>query len=240
MNIALIGYGNTGREIERVAQERGHSVIHRYTSQNPVRVSLPSAVDCCIDFSTASAVEQNVRASLVSGIPIVIGTTGWHDTIDTIRTLVNEHNGSLVYGSNFSLGANIFFKIVEKAADFLNPFAEYDAAVHETHHIKKKDAPSGTALTIGNTILRHFHRKRTITISPTDKRTDELLITSSRIGSVVGEHSVRFSSPADDIILIHTAHNRKGYALGAVMAAEWIRDKKGFYTFEEMLWHRAS
>jgi 4-hydroxy-tetrahydrodipicolinate reductase len=235
MNIALIGYGKMGMEIEQAAHERGHTIVQRFIDVNPVTTEKLSSAHCCIDFSTASAVEHNVASSLSSGIPIVIGTTGWHDTIDSVRALVEKYNGALVHGSNFSLGANIFFKIVELTSIIFDRHEEYDVSVHETHHAMKKDAPSGTALTIAHKIIDHLERKERITTSTPMKK--DLFVSSSRVGTVVGEHAVRFNSLADDIVLSHTAHSRRGFALGAVVAAERILTKKGMYSFEELLWN---
>ena len=236
MNIALIGYGKMGVEIEQIATKRGHTITQRFIDVDPVTLERLRGNDCCIDFSTASAIQFNVTSSLSLGIPIVIGTTGWNNEMNDVRALVDQYNGALVYGSNFSLGANIFFKLAEDASKIFNTYTDYDVAVHETHHNMKKDAPSGTALTVANKVLQHFLRKQKISTLPTNIKPDELLVSSSRIGSVVGEHTVRFNSLADDIILTHNAHNRSGFALGAVLAAEWIVSKKGFFTFEELLW----
>ncbi len=239
MNIALIGYGKMGKEIEQIAVERGHLIVAKFDIDSP----LPSPnsplygstpIDCCIDFSTASAVAVNVTTLVQSGIPLVIGTTGWSAEMENIRNIVKTNNGSVVYSSNFSLGANIMFRLVEAASVIFNHYDQYDISVHETHHMMKKDAPSGTALTIANKVLTHIDRKKKITSTTPSK--EELFVSSSRVGTVVGEHAVRFNSLADDIVISHTAHNRSGFALGAVLAAEWIVDKKGLYSFEELLW----
>ncbi|MDD8016874.1 MAG: 4-hydroxy-tetrahydrodipicolinate reductase [Bacteroidota bacterium] len=242
MNIALIGYGKMGREIEQISIERGHSIAAKFDIDSP----LPSAdlsmytstkIDCCIDFSTASVVTTNVGILAQRKIPIVIGTTGWNDQLSQVKETIARHNGSLIYGSNFSVGAHVFFKLAELAAELLNNHSQYDAAVHEIHHTMKKDAPSGTALTIAQKILSRMKRKTRVKL-PTETsliQPNDLLVSSSRVGTVFGTHSVLFNSLADDIELTHRAHNRKGFALGAVLAAEWIQGKKGVFTVEDMI-----
>ena len=234
MNIALIGYGKMGREIEKIALERGHSISHRFDINTPFSALPGDATDCLIDFSTALAVESNVSIAMSGKIPIVVGTTGWSDKVGHVRSMVEQAKGSLVYASNFSVGANILFRIVADASAIFNRFDQYDVSIHETHHAMKKDAPSGTALTLAQKVLTAIERKNKITSTSASPK--ELFVSSSRVGTVVGEHTVRFNSQADDIAISHTAHSRSGFALGAVLAAEWIVKRKGFFTFEELLW----
>jgi 4-hydroxy-tetrahydrodipicolinate reductase len=237
MNIALIGYGKMGHEIERCAVERRHAVSQKFSSRSPVSPSLLAGSDCCIDFSTPLCLDANLSSALSAGVPMIIGTTGWENQLRSVQEKTGQAGGSVLYASNFSVGANIMFRLTELAAGMFNRFEQYDISIHETHHAMKKDAPSGTALTLASKVLLHVDRKKRMT---TDHASgSELFISSSRIGTVAGEHTVRFNSPADDICISHTAHDRSGFALGAVLAAEWIVDKKGFFTFEEFLWDHA-
>ncbi len=241
MNIALLGHGKTGKEIEKILLERNHTIVEIFTSKNLLTDKKLESLknnhtDCCIDFSTPETVYQNIERIISHNIPIIVGTTGWNSQIEEIKKIVQLHNGAMVYGSNFSIGANIFFKLASYTAQLLNNFSEYDIALHEIHHILKKDSPSGTALTIANAILEKLQRKNSLQYS-TEKpiQKNELLVTSSRIGSVIGTHTIHCNSVADDIELTHRAHNRNGFALGAVLAAEWIQNKKGIFTVEEFL-----
>lgn len=242
MNIVLIGYGKMGREIEAIAIERGHIIAERFDEFTPLTPTLAAQfpeknIHCCIDFSIPSATPFNITTVSAMQIPIVVGTTGWNKELDTMKKTVLKNNSAMVYGSNFSVGAQIFFQIVSAASALMNNFSEYDVAVHEIHHTMKKDAPSGTALTIAEKILSQLKQK-TIVKFPTDispMQKNELLVSSSRVGSVFGTHTVQFNSFADDIELTHRAHNRKGFALGAVLAAEWIQSRKGVYSVEEFL-----
>jgi len=246
MNIALIGYGTMGHEIETSALQRGHSVIARFNSESliPPTVSdfyKSNSIQCFIDFSTASLVRTHAEISSTLGIPLVEGTTGWQDQKKEILDRVRNKNGTMVYGSNFSVGAQMFFRIVQQASQLMDAFPDYDVAIHETHHTKKKDAPSGTALTIGDIILSQIHRKTAIkkqSESPVIQP-NEIGITSTRIGSVPGIHSVMFNSVADEIELTHRAHNRSGFAFGAVLAAELIQNFSGVFSFEELLFEKS-
>lgn len=245
MNIALIGYGKTGREIEAVAQERGHCISSIFTQLSP----LPDAtseyyrtaqINCFIDFSVADATEHNIKTAAALRIPIVVGTTGWHTHLDDYIRIVKEQNGTLLYGSNFSIGAQVFLRIISRASRLLNPFPQYDVAIHETHHTQKKDAPSGTAFSIAKKILSSLARKTTLKL-PSDSspmQPNEIMISSTRVGNVFGTHSVLFNSPFDEIELTHRAHNRKGFAFGAVLAAEWIQNMTGIYTIEEVIFDK--
>lgn len=246
MNIALIGYGNMGREIESIALQGGHTIVACFSSKFP----LPSSssgyyrelkIDCCIDFSSAASVRHNVETCGALGIPLVEGTTGWHEQKNEIVEIARANNTTLVYGTNFSVGAQMFFRIVRHAADLMNSFPEYDTAIHETHHTKKKDAPSGTALTISQILLSSLQRKDGVKESSGMSviQPNEISISSARIGSVSGTHSVLFHSPADEIELVHRAHNRSGFASGAVLAAELIQKSSGIFTFEEILFEQS-
>lgn len=242
MNLALIGYGKTGKEIEHAAREQRHTIAALFTRSQPLP-DAPSeffrstAIDCFIDFSAPEAVRHNIATAAALHLPIVVGTTGWQTHFEEFIAPIKKENGALLYGSNFSVGAQMFLRIVARASRLFNFFPEYDIAVHETHHRQKKDIPSGTALTIAKKILSHVQRKKRITVagdfSPLQK--DDLLISSSRVGSVFGTHRVLFNSPFDEVEVIHQAHNRKGFACGALLAAEWLQTKTGIYRFEDVI-----
>ncbi len=241
MNIVLLGYGKTGRDCETVAVERGHTIVDRFTSSRPfteTHCSLLHAqpVGCAIDFSVPDAAAANIRLCVRHGIPIVVGTTGWHGDLEEITSLVTGTRGSLVHASNFSIGAHVFLNIVEAAAVLINAFPDYDAAIHETHHRFKKDAPSGTARTLAEILIRHLQRKQRMQTQPgiSGIAADELHVSSTRLGSVFGTHTVAFSSAADEIELTHRANNRRGFALGAVVAAEWVQGKQGVFTADDV------
>ncbi len=245
MNIALIGYGKMGKEIEAAAILRGHSIITAFSSSSPLPLVSSEfykkhQIHCCIDFSHSALVPTHAEICSSLGIPLVEGTTGWQDQKDDILLAVKRHNGTFVYGNNFSIGALMFFRIVRNAAQLMNAFSDYDVAIHETHHTKKKDSPSGTAITLANEILSQMKNKSIIkrnndqsVIAP-----HEIHISSTRIGTVFGNHSVLFHSPADEIELIHRAHNRSGFALGAVLAAELTLSISGIYSFEELVFEK--
>lgn len=246
MNIALIGYGSMGREIESAAVQRGHTIAAVCTSQSPLPDPLSgfyrtNKIDCCIDFSVASNVRTNAETCSLLNIPLVEGTTGWQDEKKEILEIVRENKGTLVYGNNFSVGAQMLFRLVRRAARLMNAFQEYDVAIHETHHIKKKDAPSGTALTLAQIVCSHMHRKTTVKrqTDTTPILPNELTVTSSRIGTVAGTHSLLFHSPADEIEIVHRAHNRTGFASGAVLAAELTQEFTGVFSFEELVFEKS-
>lgn len=245
MNIALFGYGNMGHEIETIALQRGHTIIARFSSASPIPDKnsdffKKNNIHCCIDFSVAAQVRSNIELCSTLKIPIVEGTTGWHEQKKEILELVREKNATLVYGNNFSIGAQMFFRIVRRAARLMNMFPDYDVAIHETHHTKKKDAPSGTALTLANSILSHLQRKNSIAtnVSTDIIKPNEIGISSSRIGNVVGNHTVLFHSGADEIELTHRAHSRSGFAFGAVYAAELTQEFSGVFSFEELVFEK--
>jgi len=242
MNIALIGYGKMGKEIERIASERGVTVKGVFTSSNnPGGTGLTKQtlkdVDVCIDFSSPRAVADNIEAVVEAGKNIVIGTTGWYDKLKEVEKLVKAKKIGLLYSANFSLGMNIFYQILASAVRHFNKFDFYDAAIHEMHHRGKTDSPSGTALALGQIILQHLHSKKEMLHETTHKqmKPEQLHMTSTRVGHVVGTHRALFDSEADSIELVHTAKNRNGFALGALIAAEWLRGKKGMFTMKDVL-----
>ena len=238
MNIALLGYGRMGKDVEQSATERGHAVTLRLTSHHQLgNAADHDGIDCCIDFSTAAACVEHIQKIAPLRIPLVVGTTGWNDHLARLTEVIIRHNGTLFHAANFSVGAHVFFHAVDAASNLVNRFAEYDIAIHEIHHRLKKDAPSGTALALAQKILDRIERKTSVASSLNNAQIlpDQLLVTSSRIGSVAGTHSVLFDSPADSIQLTHTAHNRRGFAVGAVRAAEWVLERKGVYTMDDFL-----
>ncbi len=245
MNIAIIGYGNMGREIEKVALQRSHAIVEHFD----INSTLPEAdsgfyksksIQCLIDFSHASAVLHNAETASLLKIPLIEGTTGWHDKKEEILRIVKKNGGTMVYGSNFSVGAQIFFRIVQKAAQLMDAFPDYDVAVHETHHAQKKDAPSGTAITVANSIISALKRKTEIRkdFQSGAIKGNELGVSSARIGKVFGTHSVLFHSEVDEIEITHRAHSRVGLALGAVLAAELVQNFSGIYSFEELVFEK--
>lgn len=224
MQIALIGYGRMGHLVRTFAEERGHEVpvIVGEEHENLSAEMLPETLrmaDVAIDFSVADAVRRNVEACMLSGIPIVEGTTGWSDQRSEVEKLVADAGGAIVFGANFSIGVNLFYKIAEYAGELFSKFPEYEAFIEEQHHSGKKDAPSGTALKLKDVVEKHI------------KIGD---IAATRAGKIPGTHRLGFDSAADQILLEHTARSRDGFALGAVTAAEWIIGRKGFYEFTDM------
>jgi 4-hydroxy-tetrahydrodipicolinate reductase len=234
MKIGLLGYGKMGKEIESIALQRGHEVILKIGEHNRLTVTEADmkACDVMIDFSTPHAVIGNIHFVLNAQVPMVVGTTGWHDSLEAIAQLCKLQNGSLVYGSNFSVGVNIFFALNKYLAGIMDHYADYEPSIHEIHHTQKLDAPSGTAISLGKDLLGQLKRKTGWSMQP--KQPAELLISADRVENVPGTHEVTYTSNIDTIQITHIAHNRKGFALGAVMAAEWIIDKKGFFEVKNM------
>jgi len=242
MNIALIGYGKMGKEIERIAKEKDITVKQIFTIENNLcamaitKQSLKD-VDVCIDFSTPTATIENIKAVADCGKNIVVGTTGWFDKLKEIEKVVKEKKIGFLHSPNFSLGMNIFYQVISSTSHIFEKFDCYDVAIHEIHHKGKADSPSGTALTLGQIILQNIRRKKEMLHETVHKqiKSEQLHITSSRIGNVIGTHSVLFDSDADTIELLHTAKNRVGFALGALAAAEWLKGKKGVYTMKDVI-----
>jgi 4-hydroxy-tetrahydrodipicolinate reductase len=231
MKIALIGYGAMGKLVGKLAEEKGHemSIIindaDAILSAGELAGKLKGA-DVAIDFTTAEAVGRNVEACVAAGLPLVEGTTGWNGQREEMERIVRDGKGAVVFGANFSIGVNLFYRIAAHAAELFAKFGEYETFIEEQHHSRKKDAPSGTALKLKDFVAEYI-------------RTD-IGIASTRAGNIPGTHRVGFDGPADQILLEHTARSREGFALGALMAAEWIVGKTGFYEFsdvmDEVLW----
>jgi 4-hydroxy-tetrahydrodipicolinate reductase len=242
MNIALIGHGKMGKEVERIARARGHAIARVFElDDNPGGAGITrealAGVDVCIEFSIPGAVMGNIAAVAGAGVNMVVGTTGWNDRVEEVRNVVRGAGTGLLYASNFSLGVNLFLGIVRQAARLMDPYPAYDASVHETHHKGKADSPSGTALTIGAALIDALARKTAVLsgVPAGPIRPEELHISSARVGAVTGTHTVLFDSEADAIELTHTAKNRSGFALGAVVAAEWLQGKKGVFTMADVI-----
>ncbi len=239
MKIGLFGYGKMGREIEAVAVQRSHNLTAIADIGSDLTELAPQFVKCdaLIDFSSASAVEEHVKYAAELKKPIVIGTTGWHDRTDEVRRMVVEGGIAAVVASNFSLGVNLFISAVEQAARLFGQFDSFDCAVLEQHHNQKADAPSGTALTIGKAIMDNFPVKRKIRTGMPDGRMpkEELQVNSIRVGSEFGTHTVYFDSENDRIELTHVSRGRRGFAYGAVLAAEWVVGKNGFFMFKDII-----
>jgi 4-hydroxy-tetrahydrodipicolinate reductase len=237
LRIALVGTGRMGGEIERLAPAQNIDVAARFDSSIPLPGPSPGDFDVAIDFTRPDALLRNIETMVAWRKPLVIGTTGWLESLDRVKGLVRDHGGRLIYASNFSVGVNIFFRIVREASRLFEGQPSYDVALHEIHHTGKADAPSGTALSIADIILGEIGRKSGILATPPDgKIAPELLhVTSQRLGATVGTHSVSFDSPADTIELVHRAKDRSGFALGALMAARWIAGQgPGIYKFEDL------
>jgi 4-hydroxy-tetrahydrodipicolinate reductase len=242
MNLALIGHGKMGKEVERLANEKGFKIVKIFeVDENAdggaiTKESLKS-VDVCIDFSSPEAILSNIEAVVDCGKNIVVGTTGWYDRLDYVRKLVKEKKIGFLYAANFSLGVNIFNQIVMDAAHLFEKYPQYDVAISEMHHKGKADSPSGTALTLGSTILQVIKRKSELMTETQHSaiKPHQIHVTSTRMGAITGKHTVLFDSDADTIELVHTAKSRSGFALGAIVAAEWLKGKKGFYTMRDVL-----
>ncbi len=236
LRLALVGYGAMGHEIERLAPAEGFEVVTRYTSYERFTPADAELFDVAIEFSHPDAALGNIIDLVAAGRPVVVGTTGWLDHIEEVRSAVESAQGRVVYASNFSIGVNLFFQIIRKAAALLNDYSTYDAAIHEVHHTRKADSPSGTGLTAAEIILSELERKSHI-LSETSHEPispDALHLTSSRVGDTPGTHTATFDSAADTIEITHRARNRSGFALGALTAARWIVDQpSGLYRFED-------
>lgn len=233
MNIILLGYGKMGKTIERIALERGHTISARIDVGNQHELETAQG-DVAIEFSHPDAAFNNIIKCINRNIPVVCGTTGWLARRAEVEALCAESNGSFFYASNFSLGVNIFFKLNEYLAKLMNNTTGYKVAMEEIHHTEKKDAPSGTAITLAEGILRHIPAKSKW-VNTESAEDDEIPIRSLRLGQVPGTHTVVYSSSVDDLEIKHTAHSRDGFALGAVLVSEWIQGKKGILNMDDFL-----
>jgi 4-hydroxy-tetrahydrodipicolinate reductase len=233
MKIVLIGYGKMGKTIERIAQSRGHEIAGRIDVGDDF-THFDKAVDVAIEFTQPEAVVNNLKTSFDKGIPVVCGTTGWLQHKKDVEQHCHAKNGTLLYSSNFSLGVNLFFKLNEYLAKLMDRYNQYEVTIDETHHTQKKDAPSGTAITLAQGVIKNLKRKTAWRHGVTEDP-HSLVINSFRIDPAPGAHVVKYQSDIDDIEITHTAHSREGFALGAVLAAEWLAGKKGIYTMDDFL-----
>lgn len=230
MKIALLGYGKMGQVIERIALERGHEIVLKKDEFNTYDGL--STADVAIDFSVPTAAVDNISSCFHANVPVVSGTTGWLDRYDEMIALCNEKQGGFISSSNFSLGVNIFFGLNEYLAKIMAQFDSYKVSMEEIHHTQKLDAPSGTAISLAKGVIENSAYANWTLENPSEK---EIHIEAKRIGDVPGTHTVTYDSTVDSIELKHTAHNREGFALGAVIAAEWLAGKKGIYTMKDVL-----
>lgn len=236
MNIALVGYGKMGHAIEEIATKRGHNIALRITSANKADLDAAhlKGVDVAIEFTRPESAQENVLKCFEAGVNVVCGTTGWNDRLVETYKRAEESNVGFLHASNFSIGVNMFFEVNKLLAALMHGREEYDISIEETHHIHKKDAPSGTAITLAEQIIANVDHKSGWVLNTTDD-INAIPIIAHRVGSVPGTHKVSYSSLIDDIEIIHTAHNRDGFALGAVFAAEYIAGKKGVFSMKNVL-----
>lgn len=236
MKIALLGYGKMGKEIENLAEKRQHEIIMIIDSLQDWETKGHglNEADIAIEFSTPDSVMDNIHHCFDAGVPVVVGTTGWHEELEVIKEACKETNQTLLYSPNFSIGVNLFFELNRYFAKLMAKWEEYGISIEETHHIHKLDAPSGTAIMLANDIIRIIKRKEKW-VRESSEHPKELGIKSFRTENVPGTHVVKYESENDSIEIIHTAKNRRGFALGALMVAEWIKGKKGFFEMKDFL-----
>jgi 4-hydroxy-tetrahydrodipicolinate reductase len=236
MKIALVGYGKMGKSIEEIAKKRGHEIVLRISIDNPEALTADNLreADVAIEFTGPESAFYHVQICLLAGVPTVCGSTGWNENIAEAENLCVQKDGSFLYASNFSVGMNIFFELNRKLAEMMAHHPEYDISMKEIHHTQKKDAPSGTAITLAEDILMHSRVKQQWSKVLSGLRED-LVIESERLDPEPGTHHVRYHSDVDDIEIIHKAHNRSGFAMGAILAAEYIKDKKGVFNMKQVL-----
>lgn len=236
IDIGLVGYGVMGKELERLAPSTGCRVTAIFDENTPLNAAESFNFDVAIDFSTPTATPQNIVLLAEKGKNTVVGATGWYEQLPEIKAAVERGNIGLVYGANFSIGMQMFLRIVKSAAHLADAFDQYDPFVHELHHNRKTDSPSGTAFALANTILEMVERKTSIQTETVQKRIEEteLHVTSSRGGDIAGTHTVYLDSQADTIEMTHRAKNRSGFALGALHAARWIHTRRGLFDFNQV------
>lgn len=230
MKIALLGYGKMGKVIERIALERGHEIVLKKSSTSSYEGLENAAV--AIDFSIPDSAVCNIKQCFDTNIPVVCGTTGWLEHYNEMVALCESKNGSFIYGSNFSLGVNVFFELNAYLAKMMANLKQYNVSMEEIHHTQKLDAPSGTAISLAKGIIENSDYTGWTLDNPSEK---DILIDAKRIENVPGTHSVFYDSSVDQIEIKHTAHSREGFALGAVIAAEWLVNKKGVFTMKDVL-----
>ena len=227
MKIALLGYGRMGQTIEKIAIDRGHTIVAKIDKDNPDEAY---EADVAINFSIPTAAYENITSAINKKIPVVCGTTGWLDQLDEVESLCQQNEGAFLYASNFSLGVNLFFELNAKLAEMMQKQPLYTASIEEIHHTQKLDKPSGTAITLAEGIPSEGKAWHLI-----ENKGEGVPITSIRKDEVPGTHTVTHRSEIDEISITHTAHNRTGFALGAIIAAEWIQNKKGIFSMRDVL-----
>ena len=230
MKIALLGYGRMGKEIEQIALQRGHEIVIKTTGNEIFDISI---ADVAIDFSVPTSAFNNIINCFNNNVPVISGTTGWLDKFDDAIQICKEKNGAFIYASNFSLGVNIFFELNNQLAKMMTALNDYNISIEEIHHTKKLDAPSGTAITLAEGIINNSSKKEWSLDGQSSE--ENIPITAIRTPKVPGTHTISYDSTVDSINIKHTAHNRKGFALGAVVASEWILNKKGVFSMKDVL-----
>jgi 4-hydroxy-tetrahydrodipicolinate reductase len=233
MKILLIGYGKMGKAIEAIALSRGHTIAGKIDVGDNLN-DFQEPIDVAIEFTQPQSVVSNLNVCIEKGIPVVCGTTGWGNDQPAVEDFCIEKNGTLLYSSNFSLGVNIFFKLNEYLARIMDRYPQYKVSIDETHHTQKKDAPSGTAISLADGVIKNLNRKKEWVLETTENP-EALVIKSFRIDPAPGTHVVKYKSAVDDVEITHTAHSREGFALGAVLVAEWLAGKKGVFTMDDFL-----
>ncbi len=234
INLALVGYGKMGKMIESIATKEDFNITGTFDLINPVKEHLKEKTDVAIEFSTPASVIENIEYLSSRGIDIVCGTTGWYNKSAIVKEIIKKYGTGFIYASNFSVGVNIYFQIIKYASSIIDKYQQYDVKLSETHHTQKLDKPSGTAIRTAEYILENIKRKDKF-VNDSDKAAiDEINITSKRIDNVVGRHEVDFASESDVISLVHNAKSRLGFAEGALLAAKFIKGKKGFHKFEDI------
>jgi 4-hydroxy-tetrahydrodipicolinate reductase len=236
MKIALIGYGKMGKAIEEIALQQHHEIVLKIDLSNIDEFTKDniSKADVAIEFTSPHTAYENVKKCLEYGVPVICGSTGWLDKLDEIKTICQQQNGSFLYASNFSIGVNLFFELNTYLAKLMSKYEQYEPVITEVHHTQKKDAPSGTAITLAEQILANNDCK-TSWINQKSNSKQELEIISERIDPAPGTHIIKYASAIDDIEITHTAHNRTGFASGAVLAATFISSRKGIFTMKDVL-----
>ncbi|MEZ4702178.1 MAG: 4-hydroxy-tetrahydrodipicolinate reductase [Rhodothermales bacterium] len=241
MNIALVGTGQTGSVVEALARERGHVVAARFNSARPLLGEASAegfvGIDAVIDFSLPALALAHIERYCVWNVPAVIGTTGWYHDRGRVEALVQQHDAAVLYAPNFSIGVALLMHALKSVAPLIDKLPEYDAYVHEVHHRRKLDSPSGTALLLADALIEHLSAKTHITAEAQHERIapDALHVSSTRAGHVVGHHTVCFDGPFDTLQFVHDARNRNGFAHGALVAAEWLPGRRGLFTLNDML-----
>jgi 4-hydroxy-tetrahydrodipicolinate reductase len=230
MKIALLGYGKMGKEIEKIALSRGHEIVIRKDINDKIDITL---ADVAIDFSVPSSAFNNITNCINNNVPVISGTTGWLNSYEEAVKLCNDKKSAFMYASNYSLGVNIFFELNKQLAKMMNSLEDYDISMEEIHHTQKLDAPSGTAITLAEGIIENSSKKNWDLGEKTSE--ENIPITAKRIPNIPGTHSVWYDSKVDSIEIKHTANSREGFALGAVVAAEWILGKKGVFSMKDVL-----